>query len=64
MLAIVLACEKFRPFIMANKVYVYTDHSTRKYAMKKKETKARLMRCLLLLQEFDLWIMEKKGIEN
>ncbi|KAA3465617.1 hypothetical protein EPI10_000766 [Gossypium australe] len=34
--------------------YVYINHSAFKYVMKNKETKARLMRWVLLLQEFDL----------
>lgn len=44
MLVVVFACEKFRPYLMANRVYVYSDHSALKYVMKKKEIKVRLMK--------------------
>ncbi|KAA3487197.1 Retrovirus-related Pol polyprotein from transposon 17.6 [Gossypium australe] len=64
MLAIAFACEKFRPSLMENRSYIYTNHPPLKYIMKKKEMKARIMRWLLLLQEFDLWVMERKGTEN
>lgn len=64
MLVVVFACEKFWPYLIANKVYVYTNQFALKYVLKKKETKTRLMRWVLLLQEFDLWVMDKKGIEN
>ncbi|KAA3470126.1 reverse transcriptase [Gossypium australe] len=49
---------------MANQVYVYIDHSTLKYVMKKKDTKSRLMNWVLLLQEFDLWVLNRKGTKN
>ena len=54
MLAIVFACEKFRPYILGSHVIIHTDHAAIKYLMAKKETKPRLIRWVLLLQEFDL----------
>ncbi|GKA36081.1 reverse transcriptase domain-containing protein [Tanacetum coccineum] len=45
-------------------VYVYTDHSALKYLMNKQDAKPRLFRWVLLLQEFDIIILNKKGSEN
>ncbi|GKF93977.1 reverse transcriptase domain-containing protein [Tanacetum coccineum] len=64
MLATVYAFEKFRSYIIMNKSVVYTDHSTLKYLFNKKDAKARLLRWVLLLQEFDFKVIDTKGSEN
>jgi len=64
MLAIVYALEKFRSYLVRSKVIIYTDHTTIKYFLNKADSKPRLIRWILLLQEFDLVIRDKKGYEN
>ncbi|KAL0320091.1 UNVERIFIED_CONTAM: Retrovirus-related Pol polyprotein from transposon.6 [Sesamum radiatum] len=61
LLAIVFALEKFRPYLLGTKVIVYSDHAALKYLLSKKDAKPRLIRWILLLQEFDLTIKDKKG---
>ena len=63
-LVVVFACDKFRPYIVDSKVTVHIDHAALKYLMKKKDAKRRLIRWVLLLQEFDLHIIDRKGAEN
>nr|GEV72191.1 reverse transcriptase domain-containing protein [Tanacetum cinerariifolium] len=64
MLAVVYAFEKFQPYLILSKSIVYTDHSALKYFLSKQDSKLRLLRWVLLLQEFDIIIRDKKGTEN
>nr|GEU42505.1 DNA-directed DNA polymerase [Tanacetum cinerariifolium] len=52
MLAVVYSFEKFRSYLIMKKSIVYTDHSALKYLFAKNDSKARLLRWVLLLQEF------------
>nr|GEZ83549.1 reverse transcriptase domain-containing protein [Tanacetum cinerariifolium] len=64
MLAVVYAFEKFRSYLIMNKSIVYTDHSALKYLFAKKDAKARFLRWILLLQEFDFMVIDTRGAEN
>ena len=56
--------EKFRSYLIGSKVIVHTDHSALKYLLGKRDAKSRLIRWILLLQEFELEINDKKGAKN
>ncbi|XP_013594557.1 PREDICTED: uncharacterized protein LOC106302638 [Brassica oleracea var. oleracea] len=64
LLAVVYAFEKFRQYLVGSRVIVHTDHTAIKYLMQKKDAKPRLMRWILILQEFDIEIKDKRGVEN
>ena len=61
---VVYALDKFRAYLIGAEIIIFRDHSTLKYLLTKKNVKARLIRWVLLLQEFNLQIRDKKGIEN
>jgi hypothetical protein len=61
LLAVVFSFEKFRSYIVNSKVIVYTDHATIVYILAKKDAKPRLIRWILLLQEFDVEIHDRRG---
>ncbi|RVX11246.1 Retrovirus-related Pol polyprotein from transposon 17.6 [Vitis vinifera] len=64
LLAVVFALDNFRAYLVGSFIIVFTDHSALKYLLTKQDAKARLIRWILLLQEFDLQIRDKKGVEN
>ncbi|RDX84217.1 Retrovirus-related Pol polyprotein, partial [Mucuna pruriens] len=64
LLAIVFALDKFHPYLLGSKIIVFSDHAALKYLLKKPDSKPRLIRWMLLLQEFNIEIRDKRGAEN
>jgi len=64
LLAVIFALEKFRSYLINSKVIVFIDHASLKHLMKKSDSKPRLIRWVLLLQDFDLEIEDKAGLAN
>jgi len=64
LLVVVFAFEKFRSYLIGSSITIYTDHAALRHLLAKKVTKSRLIRWILLLQEFDLQIHDKKVSEN
>nr|GEV75878.1 reverse transcriptase domain-containing protein [Tanacetum cinerariifolium] len=64
MIAVVYAFEKFRPYLVLSKSIMDTNHPALNYLHKKQDDKLRLIWWVLLIQEFDIIIRDKKGTEN
>ena len=64
LLDVVYALDKFRSYLIGLETVIFTDHSALKYLLIKHNAKARLIRWVLLLQEFNLQIRDKKGVEK
>lgn len=64
LLDVVFALYKFHSYLVGAKITVYTDHTTIRYLLSKKDVNQRLLRWILLLQEFNLEIKDKKGTKN
>ena len=64
LLAVVYALDKFRAYLVGSNIIIFIDHSTLKYLLTKQDSMARLIRWVLLLQEFNLHIKDKKRVEN
>ena len=60
----VYALDMFRCYLIGSDIVIFTDHSALKYLLIKQNSKARLIRWVLLLQEFNLQIRDKKGVKN
>ena len=64
LLVVVYALDKFHTYLVGSDIVIFTNHSALKYLLTKQDAKARLIRWVLLLQEFNLQIKDKKGVEN
>ncbi|RDY13989.1 Retrovirus-related Pol polyprotein, partial [Mucuna pruriens] len=64
LLAIVFALDKFQSYLLGSKIIVFSDHAALRFLLKKPDAKLRLIQWMLLLQEFNTEIGDKKGVEN
>jgi hypothetical protein len=63
-LAVVHAIKKFHHYITGYEVFVHTDHSAIIFLMNKPITNGQVTRWLLLLQEFNIIVLDRPGKDN
>ena len=56
--------DKFCAYLVGSDIIIFTNHLALKNLLTKKNAKTRLIRWVLLLQEFNLQIRGKKGVKN
>ncbi|RDY13721.1 Retrovirus-related Pol polyprotein from transposon 17.6, partial [Mucuna pruriens] len=64
LLTIIFSLDKFRSYLLGSKIIVFSDHAVVRFLLKKPDAKSRLIQWILLLQEFNIVIRDKKGAEN
>ncbi|RDX82100.1 Retrovirus-related Pol polyprotein from transposon 17.6, partial [Mucuna pruriens] len=64
LLAIFFSLDKFRAYLLGSRIIVFSDHATLRYLLKKHDAKSRLIRWMLLLQEFNIEIRDKKELKE
>ncbi|RDX75487.1 Retrovirus-related Pol polyprotein from transposon 17.6, partial [Mucuna pruriens] len=64
LLAIVFALDKFHSYLLGSKIVVFFDYAALRYLLKKPDAKPRLIQWMLLLQEFNIEIRDKKDAKN
>ena len=63
-LGMVYALNKFRHYLLGNRVFFHVDHQALLYLIQKPNLHGRLARWMLLLQEFDFVIIHTPGKEH
>ncbi|GKF10762.1 reverse transcriptase domain-containing protein [Tanacetum coccineum] len=64
LMAVVFAFDKFRSYLILSETIVHTNHLALRHLFNKQDAKPRLIRWIILLQEFDIEIKDIKGTEN
>ena len=60
-LGMIFSVQKFRHYLLGNKVIFHVDHDTLKYMINKPQLSGRIARWVLILQEFDFRVKVRRG---